>query len=136
VGNTQSLSSLNLSGPEQITVLDRTTTADAVALLRATQPFSHHESLSRVAAINGLRCLCPDLTDAKAGLLLENCNNSIGTVIDVIHQTDRPRSMRYRFICRLSLTKNVERPFGAVSSGVADTLQYDFTSFLLAPEAF
>jgi hypothetical protein len=71
VGNTQSLSSLSLSGPKHITVLDRTTTVDAVSLLRATQPFSHHESRSRVAAINELRYLCPDLTHAKAGAARE-----------------------------------------------------------------
>jgi hypothetical protein len=94
VGNTQSLSSLNLSGSEQITVLDRTTTADAVALSTTTPPFFRHEGLSRVAAINGIQCLCPSLAHAKVGLRLENCNNGIGTVIDAIHRTGSPRPMR------------------------------------------
>jgi hypothetical protein len=92
VGNPQSLSSLNLSGQNQITVLDRTTTA--VPLPSATRVFWCHESLSRVAAINGLRCPCPDLTHAKAGLLFENRNGGIGTVIDAIHRTGRLRPVQ------------------------------------------
>jgi hypothetical protein len=91
------LSRLSLSPSDHITVLDRTTTADAVPLPAANSRHSPHDMHRRLSGLRELMHLCPDLPPADVENLLEHCHGDVEQALQLLGGNRRRSAMRGAF---------------------------------------